>query len=32
MPWAVHFTFDGERCIRLEGHDLFDKSKTVYLP
>lgn len=31
MPWAVHFTFDGERCIRIEGHDLFDKTVTRYL-
>ena len=31
MPWAVHFTFDGERCVRIEGHDLFDKTVTRYL-
>jgi len=31
MPWAVHFTFDGEQCLRIEGHDLFDKTVTRYL-
>ncbi len=31
MPWAVHFTFDGERCVRIEEHDLFDKTVTRYL-
>lgn len=31
MPWAVHFTFDGGQCLRIEGHDLFDKTVTRYL-
>jgi len=31
MPWAVHFVFAGERCVRIEGHDLFDGTVTRYL-
>lgn len=31
MPWAVHFIFDGERCVRIEGHDLFDGTTIRYL-
>ena len=31
MPWAVHFAFDGGRCVRIEEHDLFDKTVTRYL-
>ena len=31
MPWAVHFTFNGEQCLRIEGHDLFDKTVIKYL-
>ncbi|MBQ9996061.1 MAG: histidine phosphatase family protein [Clostridia bacterium] len=31
MPWAVHFVFNGGRCIRIEGHDLFEGTVTRYL-
>ncbi len=31
MPWAVHFVFDGGRCVRITGHDLFDGTVTRYL-
>lgn len=30
MPWAVHFVFDGEQCVRIEGHDLFDGTTILF--
>lgn len=31
MPWAVHFAFDGRRCVRIAGHDLFAGTTIQYL-
>lgn len=28
MPWVVHFTFEGEECIKIEGYDLFTEKVT----
>ncbi len=30
MPWAVHFSFDGERCVKIESHDLFEHTTMLY--
>lgn len=31
MPWVVHFEFDGEKCVGIEGYDLFQGTKTSYM-
>ena len=30
MPFAVHFTFEGERCVEIEAYDLLEKTTMLY--
>lgn len=31
MPWIVHFEFEGERCVKIEGINLFEEISQIYL-